>query len=143
VVRRLASAALLLGLLADAAPAGAHPLHVTYADVVVAGGAATVTLRVYTNDLLRAAGGAARVDAYVRAHFALADAAGRGVALVSCGAAVRGDMTHLCLRGAVPSAALRVTNDLLVTLYADQINLVRVNGGRTALLTRARRVQTL
>ena len=65
------------------------------------------------------------------------------MALVACGAALHGDMTHLCLRGAASSTALRVTNDLLVTLYADQINLVRLNGGRTALLTRARRVQTL
>jgi len=147
VVRRLAAGALLLGLAASAAPAGAHPLHVTYADVVVAGGAATVTLRVYTDDLLRAAGGAAHVDAYVRAHFALADAAGRAIPLASCGAVVRGDMTHLCLRGAAPArastAGVRVTDDLLVALYTDQINVVRASGGRTALFTRDRRTQSL
>ena len=140
---RLRLAALTLGIAGAAAPAGAHPLHVTYADVDVAGGTATVTLRVYTDDLLRAAGGAARVDAYVRAHLALADGAGRAVALASCGAAARGDMTHLCLRGAVASAAVRVTDDLLVALYADQINVVRARGGRTALFTRAHRVQSL
>ena len=134
MVRR-AAAALVAGLGA-AAPALAHPIHVTYADVMVAGGAATVTLRVYTDDLLRASG-TAGVDAYVRAHFLLADASGRAVPLASCGASVRGEMTHVCLRGAAPRGAVRVTNALLVALYADQINVVRA-GGRTVLFTRGR-----
>ena len=124
-----------------ARPAAAHPLHVTYADVALSGGQATVTLRVYTDDLLKAAGGAARVDAYVRAHFAFADAAGRPLALASCGSAVHGDMTHLCLRGALPGGAVRLANDLLVALYGDQMNVVRAPAGRTLLFTRGRTVQ--
>ncbi|AHG93771.1 hypothetical protein J421_6236 (plasmid) [Gemmatirosa kalamazoonensis] len=151
VTRRVAAALGALGAACASAvasavaatSAGAHPLHVTYADVAVARGTATVTLRVYTDDLLRAAGGAGGVDAYVRAHFALADAAGRPIALASCGAAVHGDMTHLCLRGAASGPGVRVTNDLLVTLYADQINVVRSSAGRTALFTRTRRAQAL
>ena len=147
VTRRVAAALGALGAVCASAvvatSAGAHPLHVTYADVAVARGTATVTLRVYTDDLLRAAGGVGGVDAYVRAHFALADGAGRPIALASCGAAVHGDMTHLCLRGAASASGVRVTNDLLVTLYADQINVVRSSAGRTALFTRTRRVQAL
>jgi hypothetical protein len=138
VVTRSLRAAVALGATALAAtPAAAHPIHVTYADVAVRGATATVTLRVYTDDLLRAAGGAAGVDAYVRRHFALADASGRPVALTSCGSAVRGEMTHLCLTGAAPAGSARVTNALLVSLYADQINVVRA-GGRTVLFTRGR-----
>jgi hypothetical protein len=140
VVRRLAAAA--LGVTLTAAAARAHPIHVTYADVRVAGATATVTLRVYTDDLLRAAGGAAGVDAYVRAHFALADAAGRPVPLAPCGTSTRGEMTHLCLTGAAPRGGARVTNAILVALYADQINVVRA-GGRTVLLTRGRRSETI
>ena len=149
VTLRARLAAIALGTLALAPRADAHPLHVTYADVAVGAGVATVTLRVYTDDLRRAAGGAAggAVDAYVRAHFALADAAGRAIPLASCGAVVRGDMTHLCLRGAAPArastAGVRVTDDLLVALYTDQINVVRASGGRTALFTRDRRTQSL
>jgi hypothetical protein len=142
VVRRRAVALLALALGTAPSVAGAHPLHVTYADVAVAGGSATVTLRVYTDDLLRASGGAANVDAYVRAHFALVDAAGRAVPLAPCGRAVHGDMTHLCLRGATPRAVARVADDLLVALYADQINVVRA-ASRTVLLTRDRRTQPL
>jgi hypothetical protein len=146
VRRRVRLAAVVLGTLAAASRAAAHPLHVTYADVAVSAGVATVTLRVYTDDLRRASGGVG-LDAYVRAHFALADAAGRAIALAPCGAVVRGDMTHLCLRGAAPAGAstggVRVTDDLLVTLYADQINVVRATGGRTALFTRDRRAQSL
>jgi hypothetical protein len=147
VTRRAAAlVAALMAALCVARPAAAHPLHVTYADVAVDRGAATVTLRVYTDDLLRAAGGAARVDAYVRAHFALRDAAGRAVALAPCGRPAQGDMTHLCLRGAAPAGALRemrVTNDLLVALYADQMNVVRSSAGRTVLFTRDRTAQSL
>jgi hypothetical protein len=141
VTRRLALlAALGTALLARAA--GAHPLHVTYADVTVAGGSAAVTLRVYTDDLLKVAGGARGVDAYVRAHFALVDAAGRAVPLASCGSQVHGDMTHLCLRGVAPRGPVRLANDLLVALYADQINVVRSAKG-TVLFTRDRRVQVV
>ena len=143
VTRRLALASGALGaaLSLGARAAAAHPLHVTYADVAVSGGQATVTLRVYTDDLLKAAGGAARVDAYVRTHFALSDAAGRPLALASCGATVRGDMTHLCLRGALPRGTVRLANDLLVALYGDQMNVVRAPAGRTLLFTRGRTVQ--
>lgn len=133
VTRRLA----LVATVAVASPSRAHPIHVTYTDVAVHGATATVTLRVYTDDLLRAAGAPGRVDAYVRAHFALADAAGRPITLASCGWAVRGEMTHLCLRGAAAHAPARVTNALLVALYADQVNVVRA-GGRTILLTKHR-----
>lgn len=140
---RRAAACVLAALACRARTAAAHPLHVTYADVAVAAGRATVTLRVYTDDLLRAAGGAARVDAYVRAHFALRDARGRRVPLASCGAAARGDMTHLCLCGATAAPVASATNDLLVALYADQINVVRSAAGRTVLFTRARRAQAI
>lgn len=140
----LRGAAVALAAVACVArPAAAHPLHVAYADVALRGGRATVTLRVYTDDLLRAAGGPARVEAYVRAHFALRDARGQAVSLASCGAAVRGDMTHLCLAGAASTSIARVTNDLLVALHADQINVVRSAAGRTVLCTRDRPTQAI
>jgi len=151
MVRRVALGALsALGAiacgLALARSADAHALHVSYADVAVERGAARVALRVYTDDLLRAAGAPARVDGYVRAHFALADRAGRAVPLAPCGSAVRGDMTHLCLQGALPAGSLggvRLTDDILHAQYTDQINVVRVAAGRTVLFTRSRPVQGL
>jgi hypothetical protein len=141
----VAAAALALALVPRTA--SPHALHVTYADIGVTAGAVEVRLRVYTDDLTRASGGGTRAASYVASHFALADRRGGRVALTPCGTTTLGDMTHLCFRApnagsALPTGA-RLTNDLLVALYADQINVVRVAGGRTMLFTRSTRVQAI
>lgn len=141
-----ASALSLITLAVLARRGESHALHVSYADVSVANGEAHVALRAYTDDLARAAGGAARAPAYVVAHFALAMPNGARIALATCGTTTQGDMTHLCLRAPLTAANLRgarLTNDVLLAEYSDQVNVVRIDAGRTLLFTRARRVQPL
>jgi hypothetical protein len=146
VVTRAVAAALvaLAALLLDAARAESHALHVSYADVTFASGEVRVALRVYTDDLGRAAGRAGAL-AYVGAHFVLVGGTGGPVRLAACGATTQGDMTHLCLRATFTDGprGARLTNDILLADYGDQVNVVRVSGGRTLLFTRDRRAQGL
>jgi hypothetical protein len=146
-VRRAALAAVTscVAIAASATTAESHALHVSYADVTFAGGEVRVALRVYTDDLARASGGGPGAIGYVGAHFVLAGAAGAPVRLAACGVSTQGDMTHRCLRGSIAGAprGARLTNDILLASYGDQVNVVRVSGGRTLLFTRDRRVQEL
>jgi hypothetical protein len=157
LVRRLSAVAVALGgLVASPAPSAAHPLHTTFTDVVVdpAGGGLRLTIRVFADDFARAAarhaGSRASADPavadsvrawYVASRLQVIRADGRRAALVWGGATRDGDALQLTVR--VPGVrvldGVRVGNALMVELFEDQVNLVRVEAGgrsRTLLFTR-------
>lgn len=138
----LRTAALALGLIRG----GAHPMHTAVAEVVQedAGGATTVRLRVFADDLRAAvplpadpAAADSAMAKYLRGTFVLADRHGRPVRLRWDGAERTGDVVLLRLRGNVPGglAGARVTGLVLCDRFPDQVNIVRATyGGRAATL---------
>jgi hypothetical protein len=145
--------AVLGALLASPQKAAAHPLHTTFTDVAVdpVHGGLRLTIRVFADDFRVAASKLARTRAgthralsdsvsawYVSARVQLLDARGRRAPLVWGG--VRRDGETLQLTLYAPSvrsmAGARVGNGLMVELFDDQINIVRVERGerRSTLL---------
>jgi hypothetical protein len=134
------------GLLAAAALAlpAAHPLHTTHTELAERGGTIAVTIRAFTDDLVKAAGkrrpdGApddSAVAGYVRTRLLLHDRTGRPLALQYLEQRSQGGLTLLALRGpAARLAGVRITNRLQVELFPDQVNIVQARyGGRTATL---------
>jgi hypothetical protein len=97
------------------------------------------TLRVFEQDL-RAAALAAHLTptGYVLRSVGL-EAGGRAVGLVECGERRAADAVLVCLRASVKDLrGIRVRNEILLERYADQVNIVRLERGRTTtiLLTR-------
>jgi hypothetical protein len=113
-----------------------HPMHTAVAEITHAAGRPTadIGIRVFADDfgtVVTGAPGTAAADSvmsrYVRGKFAIADPAGRSVALRWVGAWREGDV--ILLRLAVPAAGglkgARVRSALLCERFDDQINIVR------------------
>ena len=156
--RRLAWRVALLGvtLLLPAALGGArtarHPLHTSLTQLAFRPEARTlvVTVRVFVDDFSAAVarrGGAAQpvatppadgaAHAYVAAALTLTDAAGRRLPLRWVGTRRTNELLWLTFAASAPTAdGLRVGNQLLVELHADQVNIVQaaIGGRRVSLL---------
>jgi hypothetical protein len=157
VARLLLLAAGAAAALAIAAPpAGAHPLHTSFAEVAwdPATRSVTVSLRVFADDFgadvarrtgaPAGTGGVPADDAvfrYVAARFAVVTARGETLPFRWCGARRAGVQLFVCLRApaAAPPAGARVRSAILSETFADQVNIVQASlGGRrqTLLFTR-------
>lgn len=157
VTRRRRTAVLsvaLLGALAAARHADAHPLHSTITELVLdpTRGTVRATIRVFADDLrsavMRTARGRsvppggpawdAAVLAYATSVVSLRNARGETLALRHCAMRRSGDLVWLCLEGEVArdSGVLQVRNTLLCELYEDQVNVVQgtIGGTRRSLL---------
>jgi hypothetical protein len=96
---------------------------------------------VFTQDLQTAlAARAATACDYVRATLVLRDSGGRAIAAAQCTTQRQGDVTWIRFAASTPTArGLRLSNTLLVELFADQINIVQASipgRARTLLFTR-------
>jgi hypothetical protein len=148
-----ASVGLLLGspAMSSRNSASAHPLHTSLAELTFdeRSGTVNVSLRVFADDFTAASldfnrkstsgspSGRPPLVAYAIAKFALETAAGRSIALVSCGGKRSGDLLWLCFRGRASGGAsgTRVMSRILVEKYKDQINVVQASyGARKASL---------
>ena len=141
----------------------AHPIHTTLTQITYdsASRAIVVSLRVFADDFAVAVGRHSRVKpgpdhsvapaaayGYVQSAFSLADASGRPIPLVWCGAKRAGAVVWLCLRSPSPVAprGFRVLNALLFEVHDDQVNLVQsVTSGKNSsmLFTRGDRARAL
>jgi hypothetical protein len=122
-------------------------MHTAVAEITHTAGtpAAEIVIRVFADDFgtsVPETPGTADADSamsrYVRGHFALADRAGRPVALRWAGASREGDVILLRLAVPAPSGLIgaRVANALLCERFPDQVNIVRAvyDGHSTTLL---------
>ncbi|HTE47506.1 MAG TPA: DUF6702 family protein [Gemmatimonadaceae bacterium] len=143
--------------------ADAHPLHTTLTEVTVDRSRHTVraVVRVFIDDLsagmARQRGVApsdsldVRATMYIESSFAIADAAGKPVALRSCGVRKNHELLWVCVEGAVPGdiRALSIKNSLLCDVFSDQVNIVNLlafgtgQSGRSVLFTKGDRAKPL
>ena len=161
---RTITAAIVL-LLGSVPPrvAHAHPLHSTITELVEdrAHGTVRGTIRVFADDFGTAVTRSQRgrispagpqwdaaALAYVASVFGFTDAAGRPLALRSCGTRRTADLRWICVEA--PSAAglasLKVRNAILCDLFDDQVNIVQAAVGGTrhsVLFTRGDRSKPL
>lgn len=153
-VRRLALTGLTVALSLVPGVANAHPLHTTMTELTEdrARGIVRATIRVFADDFGTAvtrsvrgraiAPGAewdAAAIAYTARAFAMIDAAGRPLALVSCGIRRTADLVWVCLEARTPRKleTLQVRNAVLCDLFDDQVNVVQgtlASGQRRSLL---------
>jgi len=134
----------------------AHPLHTTFTELRIdaAHGVIEARVRLFADDLAAVTGarsprGAADAvpipsgaTSYLRGHVSLRARQGGGVlAFEDCGVERHGDALVFCLRTFNrPVGALSLRSTLFTERFADQVNVVRVEGGGTSttfLLTRA------
>lgn len=139
----------------------AHPIHTTLTRVTVTGNVLTFSVRTFADDfsatVARFAGRAAPRDSsapmadalrYVQANFRIIDAAGKPVALESCGIRRDKELYWLCLQ-ASPAGGMRgvrIGNQMLTELHSDQVNIVQLAPPatrRTMLFTKGSAVQAL
>lgn len=159
--RAIVLAVALTGALAP--DAHAHPLHTTLTELTEDRSRGTVraVIRVFADDFGTAVARHARgrslapgaawdaaAFAYVASTFTVADRAGRGVALRSCGVRRTGELLWICVEGATPVrlTALTVRNAVLTDLFDDQVNVVQAvmdGARRSVLFTRGDRAKTL
>jgi hypothetical protein len=122
----------------------AHPLHTTHTDLVESGGAVTVEVRAFPDDLhsavMRQAGAVddSATARYVRHAVNLTDGRGRPVPLTWLGRESLGEVTLLRLR-ATPAGGLsgtRVSQTMHMEIFSDQVNVVQASydGRRVSLL---------
>jgi hypothetical protein len=130
-----------------------HPLHTTISTIAydAASHQATVTVRVFTNDLDTAiarrtrgrslAGGRAPDSAsfaYLASVLTAVGRDGRPLLAQWCGSRVTGDLLWACLRLSTPGglSGVRIRNQALVELFDDQVNVVMADydGRRESLL---------
>lgn len=119
---------LLLVLLGLIAPP--HPLHSSSATLMESARGATLTVRIFTDDLDAVApGGDSAVAAYVRQHVRLAVKSGAPVRLEVITVDRDGDRTQVTARVLAPAGleGLRVQQAVLWERYDDQINLFRAS----------------
>ena len=148
------AAGLVLGVVATARVADAHPLHSTITELVEdrAHGVVRATVRVFAGDFGTAVTRASRgristnsgsewdiaMLSYATQAFGLRDVHGRALTLRSCGTRRTGDLLWLCLEAATDQslATLQVRSGVLCDLFDDQVNVVQgtVNGERRSLL---------
>ncbi len=136
----------LLALLALAtgawAPArAAHPLHTTFTEVAWDAPTRTLrlTVRAFAEDLDAAARASARGAEtaaamrarYVASRLVVRDAAGRPLALASCGGREERDLVFVCLAAPLPDARRGITlgHHVLTEVFDDQVNVVRLSLG--------------
>lgn len=116
-----------------------HPLHSSSASLRdVGNGRITLSVRIFTDDLVAAApGGDRAIATYVREHVRLITRNGQPVVLEIAMITVDGDLTQVTARGTVSGglAGLRVQHAVLWERYHDQVNLLRASiGGRSITL---------
>lgn len=155
-LRRLAGRGLIASacvVVPGASPARMHPLHTTITTIAydAASHQATVTVRVFTNDLdtaiarrtrgrSLASGGTSDSAsfAYLASVFTAVGRDGRPLPAQWCGSRVTGDLLWACLRLTTPGglSGVRLRNQALVELFDDQVNVVMADydGRRESLL---------
>jgi hypothetical protein len=130
-----------------------HPLHTTITTITYNGAShqATVTLRVFANDLdtaiARRTHGASLAGsrasdagsfAYLASVFTAVGPDGRALGVQWCGSRLTGDLLWACLRLTTPGglSGVRIRNQALVELFDDQVNVVMAeyDGRRESLL---------
>jgi hypothetical protein len=126
-------------LLALALGALAHPMHTSVAELRYdpSNRQATITIRIYPDDLASAVPGAETAGAdsalrrYVNERFTITDRHGTAIRLEWQGVEPVGDALRIRLRAAVPAglAGARVAHLLLHERFGDQVNIVRAGGG--------------
>lgn len=154
-------AAVLLLSLGLSSTARAHAIHTTHTTVTADAQGYTLTVRAFADDLSASvarfsgrtppADSSVRVSelvAYATARMGLVNAAGGHFVLQSCGVKRMPDAYVLCFRiAATPrTAPLRLSNQMLVELHADQVNIVQCDVAgtrRTNLFTRGRAPATI
>lgn len=141
--------------------AHAHAIHTTHTTVTADARGYTITVRAFADDLSASvarfsgrtppADSSVRVPellAYVTARMGIATAVGVPFVLQSCGVTRMQDAYVLCFRiAATPrTAPLRLSNQMLVEVHADQVNIVQCDVAgtrRTNLFTRGRRATAI
>lgn len=141
--------------------ANAHPIHTTLTKVTIEEHAITFNVRAFADDfsatIARFAGRkppvdssapAADVQSYLQAHFTVMNAAGKPMTLESCGTKRANELYWLCFRISLPggSRGLRVRNQMLTELHADQVNIVQLEppaSRRTMLFTKGSALATI
>lgn len=136
--------------------ARAHAIHTTHTTVTADARGYTLTVRAFADDLsasvARFSGRTPPADssvripelvAYATARMGIASTAGVAFVLQSCGVKRVQDAYVLCFRiAATPrTAPLRLSNQMLVELHTDQVNIVQCDVAgtrRTNLFTRGR-----
>ncbi|QJR37101.1 DUF6702 family protein [Gemmatimonas groenlandica] len=149
-------AVVLLMSLALASPARAHAIHTTHTTVTADAQGYTLTVRAFADDLSASvarfsgrtppADSSVRVPelvAYATARLTPTTAAGKPLIMQSCGVKRMQDAYVLCFRlvTATRTAPLRLGNQMLSELHADQVNIVQCDvagSRRTNLFTRGR-----
>lgn len=134
--------------------ANAHPIHTTLTKVSVSDRSVTLNVRAFADDfsamVARFSGRtppadssapAADVLRYVQGHFSVTDASGKAMVLESCGIQRIKELYLLCFKAATPngSKGVRVLNQMLTELHADQVNIVQLEPPavrRTMLFTK-------
>ena len=123
-----------------------HPIHTTLTVLTPSTDAHTMTvnIRAFADDFsatVAAFAGkrapadssapVADVERYVRAHFSVADGTGAALRLESCGVRRANDLYWLCFRASLPAGlrGVRVLNQMLTELHADQVNIVQLESG--------------
>jgi hypothetical protein len=134
--------ALLFALLLVLPESGAaHPLHTSFMEITRdRAGNVTMSVRLFADDFgatldsLRSKSGAHSAEAAAQQYLFRSVAilaAGKTVPLSWCGMRSEGGLTWLCARSAQPvsSSQLRVRNALMFDRFADQISIIRWDGG--------------
>ncbi len=138
-LRNMIAATLLL--LAFSSRLAAHPLHTSVTILTYDGarGIVEVSIRVFADDLTRAAmRRSATLPAdvrarespllgYIRSAFVVTDRSRRRLALAWCGGRREGDLMWLCFRSqSAPRGGLLIASLIFQEMYDDQINVVQV-----------------
>jgi ribulose bisphosphate carboxylase small subunit len=142
-------------LLVSPAVLEAHAIHTTLTVLTASPTGFTINIRTFADDFSASvahfAGRKAPADSsapeldvarYVRAQFAVRDAAGHMVTLESCGTRRAAELYWLCFKATLPAgiAGTVIRNQLLTEYHADQVNIVQVDdrgARRTLLFTKA------
>jgi hypothetical protein len=120
------------------APALAHPLHTTMAEVTIdrPHGSVRLVVRVFADDFGTAVNAArktgswdVRAAAYVANAISIVDEMGRPLLLRDCGTRRQGDVLWLCAEAAAKAQRLALRDQMLCELFADQVNVVRITDG--------------
>ncbi|MEP6778997.1 MAG: DUF6702 family protein [Gemmatimonadaceae bacterium] len=124
----------------------AHPIHTTLTKVTSDEHSITLNIRAFADDfsttVAKFAGKAAPRDSsalsddvirYARNFVSVKDASGKPVQLESCGIRRANELYWLCFKVNVASNSkgVRLQNQMLTELHADQVNIVQLDGPNT------------
>lgn len=150
-----------IATMATVKDANAHPIHTTLTRVTTTRNVLTLNVRTFADDfsatVARFAGRAAPRDSsapvadvlrYLQATFRVVDAAGKPVALESCGIRREKELYWLCLKATSAGGmrGVRIGNQMLTELHSDQVNIVQLAppaARRTMLFTKSSALQEL